>query len=527
MRIIRRIAALLLCTALLSCCCSCKKEEVSPVNRMFRYALASDPNNLDPQSTRSADAWTVIRNLFEGLCRVDEHGAVLPGAAESWTHNNNFTEFTFTLRPDLKWSDGTPLIAADFVYAVRRALSPETKCPMVEDLFCIAGAEAFYNGEIPIASLGVRALSRNTVQFTLTDSFEDFPAETAKSAYMPCNKAFFESTGGKYGMEAGAMLTNGPFRLRARSGWMHNDYIYLLRNEHYVGETTVVPYGVQFNIGLPENPITAIQNGEAHAALLTSGQEQSATEAGLPQIAFAETTWGLALNCNAPGFSDVRIRQAFVTAIDRSLLTRYYPASATETTNLIPDAVTVHGKPYRTQAGLCTNPNPGFSPAQLLAQGLEGLGLIKLPSVSVLCVDTPGNRLLVNELLIAWRQAMSCYVNIETVKDEKELARRVAEGKYQIALTGMQAVENSTRAFLNTVAGRTGYDDDSFQAMASVIPEAPIQNSFALENRLIQNGAFFPLYTLDTVYALGATVTDLVIYPFGGGLDFRNAGRLA
>ena len=107
-----------------------KKGASEKEGKTFVYQLTSNPSTLDPQIASGEAAATVITALFEGLARQSEDGSAVPGAAESWTNNADYTEFTFTLREGLVWSDGeTPVTAADFVFAFRRALDPATGSP--------------------------------------------------------------------------------------------------------------------------------------------------------------------------------------------------------------------------------------------------------------------------------------------------------------------------------------------------------------------------------------------------------------
>lgn len=526
MNAIRKAIVLLLCMMLVFCC-GCEEEVILPQNHLFTYTLAQEPNNLDPQTANNAAAHTVILNLYEGLCRVDSRGNAQPGVAEKWESNRDHTVFTFRLRADAVWSDETPVTADDFVFAIKRALSAQTRCPTAEELFCIAGAEEYYYGLSDSDYLGVEAVDAHTVRFTLRESFADFPAETAKSAYMPCSQSFFEQSGGKYGLESDAMLTNGPFRLRTRSGWVQGEYVRLVRNEHYRGAQPTSPSGVHFKLEPPADPVQAVVNGERHVVLLPDGAEAAVQAAGLQLVTFAETTFGLLFNCEKTVLTEPLIRQALTSAVTRTALTEFFPLRAELTANVIPDAVTVHGKPYRTLARSCVLPKPTETPKEWLTRGLAALNVQKMPSLTVLCVDTPQNRMIVNQLLTDWRSKLGCYFNIETVADDAALQKRIAAGDYQLALGAVRAPQNDPLDFLNRLTALTRYTSAEYEELAAQVHAEPITASRAIEDLLLTQGVFSPLYMVNTAYALGATVTDLVIHPFGGGIDFRDAGRTA
>ncbi len=523
---IRKITALILCLLCLLTLTGCEEEEVTPENHFFTYDLAGDPDNLDPQTAQGEDAWTVIQSLYEGLCRTDANGRALPGAAVRWVSNDDATQFTFYLRTGVCWSNGEPLTTQDFVYALQRALSPATRCPTVQDLFCIRGAQAYYEGTGTWDEVGIYADAEDVIRFELTRSFVDFPAETAKSMYMPCNEAFFLSTGGRYGKEDDHMLTNGPFRLRSFAGWMYRDYIRLVRSETYCGEETVWPTGLMLDIGAAANPVKELAEGTIQAAKLTPAQAKVAQAQGLPLITFAESTTGIVLNCRAEHLQSAQTRLALVTAIQRKTLTPLYPADTTPAAGIIPEAVTIGGQGYRAWAGACADASSEQTPAQLLAAGLQETGHRELPgSLKVLCLDTPENRRIANELLAVWRTELGYYFNIEVVATERILQQRIQAGNYHVAIACVSPDENRVTAVTDRICALSGYTDEEYDRLCAEITRTPQESAQALERLLTDAGVFFPLYTESSFYARGKTVTGLIIRPFGGGLDFRRAGR--
>lgn len=149
----KRIVSVLLCALLLCLCAGCGSYKA---DASFTYLLEQNVTSLDPQTASNSAAELVISSLFEGLCRIDEDGEAIPGVARSWEANSDSTEFTFHLRRNAQWSDGTPLTAQDFVYGITRALSPATGSTP-GDLLLIRGAKSFTAGEGDASTLGVVA----------------------------------------------------------------------------------------------------------------------------------------------------------------------------------------------------------------------------------------------------------------------------------------------------------------------------------------------------------------------------------
>ena len=83
--------------------------------------IKDEPASLDPAKAVGLPEIQVIRDLFEGLVNQDAKGNIIPGVATRWQTNDQKT-WTFTLRNDAKWSDGTPVTAQDFVYSWQLSL---------------------------------------------------------------------------------------------------------------------------------------------------------------------------------------------------------------------------------------------------------------------------------------------------------------------------------------------------------------------------------------------------------------------
>lgn len=92
----------------------------------LRIDLGSYPESIDPQVASFVNEVALLQLMYEGLTRLDEHLATVPGAAESWQYNVDATQLTFKLRPGLRYSDGSLLNAARYAYSIKRNIDPKT-----------------------------------------------------------------------------------------------------------------------------------------------------------------------------------------------------------------------------------------------------------------------------------------------------------------------------------------------------------------------------------------------------------------
>ena len=184
-----RLASLLFSLLMAVLLSACENETI--VERANREGIliignSNEPKGLDPHLVSGVLESNILRALFEGLAldHPKEDGVALPGAAASWEHNDNFTVWTFHLRPDGKWSDGTPVTAHDFVFSYRRMLTPTLPTEYSEMLYFIKNAQAYKRGELmDFSRVGAKAIDDSTKP--LPTSFESHLPTTRKKK-LPC-----------------------------------------------------------------------------------------------------------------------------------------------------------------------------------------------------------------------------------------------------------------------------------------------------------------------------------------------------
>jgi len=125
-----------------------------------------DPASLDPHKVSGDWENRIVGDLFEGLVTEDRLASPIPGMALKWDISADGLTYTFHLR-DAKWSDGKPVTAHDFVFALRRLMDPQTAANYAYLQYPIRNAEAVNSGEMPIAQLGVAALDERTLRIEL------------------------------------------------------------------------------------------------------------------------------------------------------------------------------------------------------------------------------------------------------------------------------------------------------------------------------------------------------------------------
>lgn len=203
-------------------------EAVDPLTGTITLAMASEPPQLD--STRATDQVSgfVLGHVMESLLRRGPGTKLLPGVAERWEINEQGA--TFWLRADARWSDGKPVTAHDFVFAWRKIVDPANASEYAFFLYPVKNGEAINRGELPIESLGVRAMDDRTLAVEFERPTPYFEKLVVYATYGPVREDFYEAQNGRYGADADTLLYNGPFRI---SKWVHGAHLRFEKNPYY------------------------------------------------------------------------------------------------------------------------------------------------------------------------------------------------------------------------------------------------------------------------------------------------------
>src|ERR1700674_4768637 len=118
-------------------------------HKILLITVGSEPQTLDPQEAQGVTEHHIIMSMIEGLVApsIDDQTKVVPGMANRWEHNEDYSVWTFHIGEDRKWSDGEPVKAGDFVFSYKRMLTASFGAQYAENLFILKGAEDYYNGK--------------------------------------------------------------------------------------------------------------------------------------------------------------------------------------------------------------------------------------------------------------------------------------------------------------------------------------------------------------------------------------------
>jgi peptide/nickel transport system substrate-binding protein len=277
------------------------------------WATQQEPDTLDWHKSGLLASYNVDYYISAALMELTPDDQLVPWLAESYTVSEDGLNYDFTLRTDVKFSDGSPLTAKDYVWTFNRALNPDTASPVA----------ASYLGPVK----EVVETGPNSFRITLTSAFAPLLFNLADPGYTgPMSEAAFNTMGEEaFGRSPVGV---GPFKVKE---WKTGERIILDRNPEYKwGSAATKNTGpayietIEFRIIAEYSTIVAgLQAGEIQFAKLQTKDVENIQSLGKYQL-FSQPAKGmfpfLTLNVSKPPFNDIKVRQAFNQAINRQAL---------------------------------------------------------------------------------------------------------------------------------------------------------------------------------------------------------------
>lgn len=299
-------------------------EELA-VNQAYTYRMLDSVKSLDPQLISSVEDSDVARGLFEGLFNEDGNGNLVPAGAESFTVSDDLKTYTFKLRPGVKWSNGDPVTAADYVFGWQRLVDPATASEYAYylELAQVVNAAAITAGEKPVTDLGVKAVDDMTFEVSLIEPLPYFTKMLTNSSTFPAPKATIEKFGADWTKQEN-IVTNGAYLL---TQVVDGEKYVEEKNPAYWNAATVIMSPITALVINDEDAaLTRFEAGELDRTEVPAGQfprlkEQFPDQAvSTPYACSYDYVINLAEGKGNEALKDVRVRKALSYAIDRDVI---------------------------------------------------------------------------------------------------------------------------------------------------------------------------------------------------------------
>ncbi|NLM13459.1 MAG: peptide ABC transporter substrate-binding protein [Epulopiscium sp.] len=545
--------------------------------KVLDYYLSSEPQTLDPQQMWGQPDIQVENMFMEGLMRFGKDDSSLePGVAKGYTYDEATNTYTFELREDAKWADGTPVTADDFFFAWRLAIDTSGAYSfLIADYIEGAADYAAYdkvafltekdanfeklNEEEQGARIeamteeelnafqakkdelwkNVKAVAEgNTISITLAVPAPYFPNLTAFAVYAPVKEEFYneQSAANKYGIEAEGLLANGPWKV---AEWVHKDYFKLVKNENYWNKD---------NIHIDVINMKIVNDVETRTNLLKTGvldgsAIQSKDVPDFEDVAILDEL-NLQPMINRSDFSifyvdfnhfdnpitqNANIRKALMYAMDRTSFVEKINIGDRPALAIVPEDFPGLEKTFREENEMeLFEDNNKEKAKEYLAAGLKELGMTELPTLDLLIGDGDIDQKVAEKFQADWKE-IGINVNLVPLPWAERLTR-LQNGDFGMSASGWGPDYPDAMTFLelfesvnpnnNGRYNNPGYDKLIQAAKTERDAQTRIQYLYEAEKILIEDAVVAPMYFRNVHFTFKNYVTGVVIRGVGATTDF-------
>ena len=508
----------------------------------YGAALCGNPESLDPQFASDSSSATVIKNLYSGLVSADEFGNINCCNALSYDISPDGTVYTFNLRDDNYWyfdeneddiiddNEVFPVTADDYVFALRRVLDPTMQSPYAEYCSCIKGADRVVSGETSPENAQIYAPDNYTLVIVLESENVDFLRLMASQAAMPCNRNFFYSTKGRYGLDDRSVMSNGAFYIYQ---WFYDPYgvnniLYMRKNKQNERDGfEICPSYLSFTIEKNEEDIRQLfRAGEIECFTTLDAESYNSRKYNI--YPSRSVTLGILFNTKTGYFGNPDVRKAFALTVRKDNL-EYENNDICTADGIIPPAVTLLGRSYRELSSDSQfRQYDNVQGVELFDRGRKNSGFDKVKDVRVLVNADTVNSACLNSILKEWKDCFDCEIGIEDASSE-EFERRISEGDYMIALYPLAADCSGGISFIKAFEERdclknkvsdTGLSDTLMKCTS--INEL-VEKYRTAEKLILDELIFVPIFYKNSYLITGVDNEDIGFDPFTGAVDYRIA----
>jgi len=403
--------------------------------KKLRINLTTYPDLIDPQKSSFVNEIAHLKLMYEGLTKLDKDLKTVPGAAAKWEYNADATELTFTLQPDLKYSDGSLLNAARYAYSIKRNINPETAGEYAQITDEIKGAPEWRGCGDDAAKCeeAMKALDASIMPLHADGQpcdaekpYEDAACNTLKLSFSkpapyfhtvmslwvtyPAKEENITTGGENWWNSSKWQIGNGPFVLKSLEPFVRG---YFTPNANYWGDKakTDIEYSYITDSAVA---FEAYKNNEFD--IITAGAEDllviqaDATLSKELMTYPGSCTFAVMFHQLKEPFTDQKVREAFAMAYDRDAWVK--------------DVLNGLGSPALTwiPPGFpgfdATEKRWGYDPEaakKALAESSYG-SADKLPPITLTFSDTPRNRKRNEWLAAKWNEVLGVDLKLNPVE---------------------------------------------------------------------------------------------------------------
>ncbi len=505
--------------------------------------LETPVESLDPQQATDGTSFEVIANYTDGLMQMDASGKAVEALAESYELSEDGLTYTFHIREDAKWSNGTPVTAADFVFAWQRAVDPTVASEysyMLSDIGQVKNAAEIIAGDKDKSELGVTAVDEKTLQVELNVPVSYFLSLMYFPTFYPVNEEFYTSCGDTFATSPETVLSNGAFVLDSYEPAA--TAFHLTKNADYYNADSVQLAGLNYQvIQDSQQALMSYQTGALDTTLVNGEQVDQVKDDPEFKAIGAGYLWYVSPNVSeVPELANLNVRMALTMAIDREAVTNDVLKDGSEPTyTAVPPqfATGPDGSDFSADqtkfADVCAY--DADKAAEYWQKGLEELGISELSLDMVVDADDAPQK-VAQVLKEQWETTLPGLTVTLTIEPKKQRVQDMQDGNYQLGLTrwgpdyadpmtylGMWITDNSNNYGLWSNADYDAIIAECTTGDLCTDAEGRWNRMFDAEKIVMDEAVIFPLYTQCNAEMLSSKVTGIEFHPVALNRVYKNA----
>ncbi|WP_288658254.1 peptide ABC transporter substrate-binding protein [uncultured Enterococcus sp.] len=293
---------------------------------VFNLVVPQEMPTADLSLATDTISFTALNNVYEGIYRLDKDSKPQPaGASELAEVSEDGLTYKIKLREDAKWSNGDPVVAADYVYGWQRTVDAATASEYAYLFAPVANAEEITAGKKDKSELGIKAVGDHELEITLTKQTPYFQYLLAFPSFFPQKQSVVEENGDAYASASDKAVYNGPFTLTDFDGPGTDTEWSYKKNDNYWDKDAVKLSEIKVSVVKESSTaLNLFKDGQADDVIL-SGElaQQNANDPAYTSVKEARTSY-IELNqreADSP-FKNVNLRKAISYSINRDALVK-------------------------------------------------------------------------------------------------------------------------------------------------------------------------------------------------------------
>ncbi|MDN3081863.1 peptide ABC transporter substrate-binding protein [Enterococcus faecalis] len=543
MKLGKKVVGLIATGFLLAACGGTKEaaEKVDSGNLAAEQKISiSSPapiSTLDTTQTTDKNTFTMAQHLFEGLYRFDDDSATVPALAKDVKISDDGRKYHFTLREGIKWSNGEPITAQDFVYSWKKLVTPATIGPNAYLLDSVKNSFEIRNGEKSVDELGISAPNDKEFIVELKQAQPSFLAVVSIAWLAPQNQKFVEAQGKDYALDSEHLLYSGPFTL---ANWdATSDTWTLKKNPEYYDADQVKLEEVAVSTIKEDNTGINLYQANELDLVRINGQyvQQYQDDPGYvshPDVA----NYFLDFNKKeGTPLANVHLRKAIGQAIDKEALTQSVLNDGSKPLNgLIPSKLYANpetDEDFRAYSGEYLKNDVKKAQAEWTKAQADVGKKVKL---LLLAADTDQGKRIAEYVQSQLQENLPGLEITISSQPSNNVNQSRREKNYELSLSGWIAGSSELDSYFNLYAGESSYNYGNYhnakydqlvedaRTINANNPEKQFAEYKEAEDILLnQDAAQVPLYQSASNYLINPKLKGISYHLYGDYFHLRNA----